>query len=207
MKKLLSSGFRTIIFISVFLISISCLSQSSVGSLDKKEVAKWYSSHEWLNGLQLNPHESINQQEFERQYHANKIWWDKTFEFLKTNDLDKLAPGRYTIDEGNVTATVSEAPAMDIDQIKWESHSNFNDLQYIIKGKAKMGIAPMSIAKVTEAYDSKKDIAFYDAEGEYYFAEAGTFYIFTPKDVHRPGIKVTGYDVVKKIVIKVRAVN
>ncbi|HAQ20517.1 MAG TPA: YhcH/YjgK/YiaL family protein [Prolixibacteraceae bacterium] len=206
MEKLLNTGFRAIIFISAFLISISCLSQA-VSSLNKKEVAKWYKSQEWLNGLKLKPHESTNDQEFERQYHANKIWWDKTFEWLKANDLDKITPGRYVIDEGNVIATDSEAPAPEIDKVKWESHKNFNDLQYIIKGKASMGVSPLSTAEVTEAYDSKKDAAFYDADGKFYIGEPGTFFIFTPKDVHRPGIKISGDNVVKKIVIKIRAIN
>ncbi len=36
-------------------------------------------------------------------------------------------------------------------------------------------------------------------------AEPGTFFIFTPEDAHRPGIKVDGFDTLKKVVIKVRA--
>ncbi len=67
-----------------------------------------------------------------------------------------------------------------------------------------MGVAPVSEATVTEAYDSANDIGFFDAEGEYYTAEPGTFFIFTPEDAHRPGIKAEGSDTIKKVVVKVR---
>jgi dihydroorotase len=178
------------------------------GKINKNEnLAKWYDSKVWLNGVPLISHESINQQEFSKQYHKNKIWWDEAFGFLKTHDLANLKPGSYVIDSGNVIATVSEMPAKDIDQVNWEAHRTFNDLQYIIKGKVRMGIASISdlnsIVKVP--YDNKTDNENFSVSGEkYYDAEPGTFFIFSPQDIHRPAIKVAGYDVIKKIVIKVR---
>jgi beta-galactosidase beta subunit len=35
------------------------------------------------------------------------------------------------------------------------------------------------------------------------FRAPGTFFLFFPTDAHRPGIKVEGNDVVKKLVIKI----
>ena len=99
-------------------------------------MAQWFASRV--------PHKSINQQEFSKQYHKNKIWWDKAFEFMKTKDLANLKLGQYIIDTGNVIATVSEVNPKDKDQVNWEAHRNFNDLQYIIKGNAQMGIASIS---------------------------------------------------------------
>jgi YhcH/YjgK/YiaL family protein len=207
MKKLLYRAFRTMILVSVILTGFSCFAQSQAGTMTKKEVSKWYKKSEWLGGCQLKPHQSTNQQAFAKEYFGNKALWDKTFTWLKENDLNTIAPGRYVIDQGNVTATVSEGPAPEIDKVKWETHNNFNDLQYIIKGKANMGVSPLSEAKVTEPYNSKMDATFYEAQGKYYVGESGTFYIFTPADVHRPGIKITGSDIVKKVVIKIRAVS
>ncbi|WP_277482553.1 YhcH/YjgK/YiaL family protein [Catalinimonas alkaloidigena] len=112
------------------------------------------------NGLQFIPHSSINQDEFVKQYQTNKEWWDNAFSFLKSNNLVLLAPGRYVIEEGNIFASVSETFALDIDSIKWEAHKNFNDLQYTIRGKVKMGIFPVSSASMIEPYDSKKYVSF-----------------------------------------------
>ena len=175
---------------------------------NNKSLGKWYSEHDWLNGLQLKPHKSINQQEFSRQYHLNKTWWDEAFEFLKTHDLDNLKPGNYIIDTGNVIASVSELPAKDKEQVNFEAHRNFNDLQYIIKGKAKMGIAPISDTQaiVTRPYSTRGDTETFEISGgeKYYMAQPGSFFIFSPKEIHKPAFKLDGYKIVKKIVIKVR---
>lgn len=166
--------------------------------------AEWFKKGDWLNGLKLVPHKSINREELYRQYQANPEWWDKAFAFLRTNDLEKLEPGRYVVDSGNVVVSVSEAPAPEMEKVEWESHRNFNDLQYIVHGKARMGVIPIARATEKVPYDSRKDVATYQADGSLYVAEPGTFFIFSPADVHRPGMKVEGYDTVKKILIKVR---
>ena len=210
MKKLTGFKFLLIIFllITISVLMINCSSSKSANrSLSNDKDSLWFKSKEWLNGLQLTPHESINQQEFSKQYHKNKTWWDEAFEFLKTHDLAGMKPGRYVIDSNNVIATITELNPSDKDQVKWEAHRNFNDLQYIIKGKAKMGIAsvasPNSIVKVP--YDPKTDNENFTVTGEkYYDAEPGTFFIFSPNEIHRPAFKVDGYNDIKKIVIKVK---
>ena len=167
----------------------------------------WYNSIESQNGLKLTPANSINQQEFFRQYRKNNTWWNEAFTFLKTKDLANLAPGVYVIDSGNVTATVSEGPSKKIDEVKWEAHRNFNDLQYIIKGKAQMGVAPSADPRgvISVPYSNTTDNEnFTNNGGEYFDADPNTFFIFSPEEMHRPSIKVDGYDVIKKIVIKVR---
>lgn len=171
-----------------------------------KKAQDWFNSGSWLNGLQLKPHESINVSEFAKQYHKNPIWWDEAFKFLKTQELDRLAPGNYVIDSNNVIAMVSKVSPKDKDSTKWEAHRNFNDLQYIIRGKAKMGVTSISEpgAKVTVPYSSADNENFTVNGGRYYDAEPGTFFIFSPKEIHRPAFKVDGYDSIKKIVIKVR---
>ena len=205
MMKKINFAVRSAMVISVLLISIGGSIWSCNSSKNKMKENDWYSSGEWLKGLQLKPHASTNQKEFEQLYKANPILWSKAFEWLKVTDLDAIDPGTYVIEEGNLKAIVSVAPAPDLEQVKWEAHQNFSDIQYIIRGKASMGVAPVSEAVVTEAYDSTTDVGFFNTEGKYYLAEPGTFFIFTPEDAHRPGIKVEGFDTLRKVVIKVRA--
>ena len=200
--------FIAIIVMSTLLISCSSSKKMSNGTGDNKDMATWYNSREWLNGLKLIPHESVNQQEFSGQYHRNKVWWDKAFEFLRTTDLENVKPGSYVIDSGNVIATVSEVTPKEKDKVNFESHHNFNDLQYVIIGKAQMGVTPISNpeAKVTFPYSAKSDTETFSVAGgeKYYVAEPGSFFIFSPKDIHRPAFKQEGYDTIKKVVIKVR---
>jgi YhcH/YjgK/YiaL family protein len=77
----------------------------------------------------------------------------------------------------------------------------------VIKGKAEMGVASSASpnAVVTIPYDAATDNENFTVTGEkYYDAEPGTFFIFSPQEMHRPAFKVDGYDTIKKIVIKVR---
>ena len=198
-------GILPALLISIFLVSVVSLALSCNSSKNKMEDKQWYSGEEWLSGLQLNPSESVNQLEFEKLYKANPHLWKKAFQWMKDTDLEAIDPGTYVIEEGNLKAIVSDAPAPELEQVKWEAHKYFSDIQYIVSGKALMGVAPVSEAKVSEAYDGDSDVAFFTTEGEYYKAEPGTFFIFTPEDAHRPGIKVEGFETVRKVVIKVRA--
>ncbi|MEJ6979815.1 YhcH/YjgK/YiaL family protein [Pedobacter sp. P351] len=174
------------------------------GCASRKSSSSWFKQGQWYNGLNLMPYSDINKVEFETQYKKNKARWDKAFAYLKDTDLEKLAPGKYPIEGDSVFVSVTEGPDKPYEQTNWESHRKMIDVQYIVRGKERMGVADLSKATVTKPYDPARDVANYIAAGKFYVAEPGTMYIFFPTDVHRPSIKVDGYDVVKKVVIKVR---
>ncbi|MDQ6812900.1 MAG: YhcH/YjgK/YiaL family protein [Bacteroidota bacterium] len=201
MKKLLMLISLYLFLAGVFSTSAQTTS-SDAGS--QKEVKKWFKKKEWLNGLALKPHKSINEVEFARQYRINKTYWDMAFAFLKNHDLASIAKGRYPIDGENVYASVTYDSTKDFNKTNWESHRKYNDIQYIIEGEEKIGVAPIAAAKVTNEYNEKRESANYSAEGKIYSAKPGTFFIFFPSDVHRPGITPGGNKPVKKIVVKVK---
>ncbi len=58
-------------------ISTAAFAQTS------KQTNDWYNKKEWLNGLQKQPHSSINKTEFAKQYQRNKEYWDKAFCIFK----------------------------------------------------------------------------------------------------------------------------
>lgn len=174
--------------------------------METVEPTSAFETGQWREGLTLTPHESINSIEFDRQYAANPQYWDKAFEFVKTNNLAELEPGRYVIDEGNVTAFISEGAAGTMDEIRWESHKNFTDLQYVFEGSVTMGIAPLAAGTVIEDYDPARDIMFYEAEGEFHTTEPGTFFLFFPTDIHRPNLKISDDIQVKRLLIKIRSI-
>ncbi|MGI8633833.1 MAG: YhcH/YjgK/YiaL family protein, partial [Segetibacter sp.] len=136
-----------------------------------------------------------------------KSYWDKAFAFLKNQDLNTIAKGKYPIDGDNVYASVTMDSTKDYNKTNWESHRRYIDLQYIINGEEKIGVASLAEAKVTNEYNEKKEVANYTAEGKFYSATPGTFFIFFPSDVHRPSISPEGNKPVKKIVIKVKAAS
>ena len=206
MKKTAALKIRVTI-ITMILTCASAFAQSASVELDEQDVTTWYETYQWLNGLKLTPHLSINRQEFSSQYHLHPEWWDKAFEFLKNEDLVALAPGRYIIVPDHVIAFVADGPAREKEEVNWETHAAFNDLQYIISGKTFMGITSVSNPRVSveTPYNDRQDTETYVVEGgDYYEAGPGTFFIFSPKEIHRPAFKADGYDTVKKILIKIR---
>lgn len=126
---------------------------------------------------------------------------------IQTTDLANIKTGKHLIDGNNVYAIVTEGPARKEDTTKWESHRHYIDIHYVIKGQEKIGVTPVTSAKVVNAYDKAKDIIFYTAKGNYYKADAGNFFIFFPQDAHRPNLQVNGNETVKKIVVKISRVN
>jgi YhcH/YjgK/YiaL family protein len=169
------------------------------------QIKKWYKKKEWLGGLNLTPHKTVNQREFARQYRLNSKYWDRAFAFLKTHDLNTIEKGKYPVDGDNVTVSVTIDTSKDFNKTNWESHRKFVDLQYVINGVELMGLCPVADAKVTSEYNEKKDVANYEAKGKLYPATPAAFFLFFPSDAHRPNITPGGNKPVKKIVIKVRA--
>jgi YhcH/YjgK/YiaL family protein len=169
-----------------------------------KVADKWVKSKVWAKDLKIKADPSINSVEFKKQYEGNKELWDKVFKFLGDPKLATLAPGKYIIDGDNAYATIAEGAPKNMDDVKWESHRKYIDLQYVIAGKVKIGVSPVSAATVTVPYDETKDVANYTAEGKFYIATPEIFFLFFPQNAHRPDIKVDGYDTMKKLVIKIK---
>jgi biofilm protein TabA len=208
MKRLTSC----ILLMSFSLILATSISaQKTAEPWNKKTATQWFNKGAWAGEMTLKADKSVNVVDFARQYHQNKAAWDMVFSWLAKNDPATFPVGKYILDSANVTLTITDAPSVrPFDQTKWEAHCQKVDLQYIARGAEKMGIAPLSGAKVVMQYDLKKDVGFYqpnEKKAKYIVATPGTFLLFFPSDAHRPNIQVEGCDTVRKIVFKVRVVS
>jgi YhcH/YjgK/YiaL family protein len=170
-----------------------------------RKAKKWFQKKEWLQQLSLQPHASIDKVKFATQYHANRPAWEKAFTYIKNTDLEKLPNGRHTIDGTNVYALVSEAPTKDYDKTAFESHEKYIDLQLVIRGTEAMAKVPVSSVTIDKAYNETADIAFYKGDGKPFLVPASSFTLFFPTEAHRPNITPSGNQVVKKVVIKIKA--
>jgi len=194
---------KLLLFIMLIDLTSAAIAQDTTSNKwNEKTAAKWLRKNEWKNGLDLKVHPSLNKISFAQQYHKNKAEWDKTFAFLRDNDLADLKPGTYKIDGDNVYAIITEAPSKEFDKSAWESHRKYIDLHYIIRGKELIGIADASKASITKPYSF--DATNYEADGTFYEAGPDTFFLMFPNDAHKANIKAEGYDVVKKLVIKIQ---
>lgn len=87
-----------------------------------------------------------------------------------------------------------------------EVHCGYIDIQFLAWGEEKIGIAiDTGNNKVSESLLEQRDIIFYhDSEHESFIEMIpGSYVIFFPQDVHRPGCILQTASEIRKIVVKV----
>jgi YhcH/YjgK/YiaL family protein len=130
---------------------------------------------------------------------------ERAFEFLARTDLAALPPGRTDIDGNDVFLTVSEAETRPPEQVRFEAHRRYVDIQLVVRGQESIGYAPVASLTTLEPYDSAKDIEFFAVpqESASLALRAGEFVVFAPGDGHRPSLHLDGPHVSRKVVVKV----
>jgi YhcH/YjgK/YiaL family protein len=131
----------------------------------------------------------------------------KALTFLQNHDFTKMDVGKYPIDGDHVFALVQSYNTRALADCKPETHKNFLDVQYVVKGMEYMGWCALGPAiEVAEDYDADKDVAFYKEliPESNILLSAGVFAILYPNDVHRPGGNVEEKSSsVIKVVVKI----
>lgn len=193
---------RLIIILYVICLSISDNMISA--QMTTPEVASdWIKSRKWDNGWSVSPDASVNEIEFANQYRRNPDLWDSMFAFLAGNDLENMKPGKYDIVPGRCWATISEYVPKTEDQVKIESHKKFIDLQYVVKGSEKMGLANNVTPRIE--YIPEREVAFwYSDDVSYHHAGPGSFFLFFPSDYHQPSVRERDEPITnRKVVVKI----
>ena len=138
------------------------------------------------------------------KYAALNPLFPKVVEFLKANDLSKMADGKYEI-EGkdlfvNITTTKGKTP----DEAFIETHNKMIDIQIPITAAETYGYTQRELLPDVE-YNAEKDITKIRdlAADSYVTCQPGMMAIFFPQDGHAPCI--AGVPEFKKAIFKVKA--
>lgn len=126
------------------------------------------------------------------------------FEFLKRKDLNVLSSGWYDLGEG-VRASVQRYVTSPAEELSFETHERFYDVQYVVEGQEYMGVASRDGLKVKTPYDADNDVTFYedpDLPGQVLLRK-GEYIILAPEDAHKPRCAAGEPAPVVKIVVKV----
>jgi YhcH/YjgK/YiaL family protein len=123
-------------------------------------------------------------------------------QFLADTDLASLAPGKHEIDGNRLFALVSDYTPKPPAEGRWEAHRRYLDLQYVVSGVERMGVAPTSRMTETD-YQADRDLAWLEGEGDLLTFGAGQFMILWPGDAHMPGIDAGVPGTVRKVVVKI----
>lgn len=125
-------------------------------------------------------------------------------DFLKTQDLDSYAPGKYSIQGNDVYCIVQEQVNESEPQI-WEMHQEYVDIQFIVAGSEQIGVYPKHNLKVLPTFINGTDNAVIsDLDGTNYNLNSGDYLILFPHDVHKPNCPGISSAYSKKIIVKVR---
>jgi len=127
----------------------------------------------------------------------------KAFDYISSQPLETLEPGKYPVDGTDLHASVSLKDGVKVADAKFEAHNNYIDIQVCPAGTEQIGWKPRNTCVNPKGeYNTEKDVIFYnDAPDTYFSLQAGQFAIFFPEDVHAPMI---GEGPIKKLVVKVK---
>lgn len=106
-----------------------------------------------------------------------------------------------------VKAIVSEYATKQENEVGYEAHRKYIDIQYLITGTEKIYCMPLEHLKETKPYNVDSDAAFYEAtdmQPQEMVIGNGYFAIFFPQDRHMPQLCIDKPMSVKKVVIKVK---
>lgn len=132
--------------------------------------------------------------------------FERALNWLKEIDLDTIEVGNYEIDGNDIYASVQSYNTKDYDELKFESHKSYIDIQYIIFGEEFMGLIDKKSLKEVTDYDRVNDIIFYDDPimQSGLILKANDFVIIPPEIAHKPRVKTFIKQAVKKIVFKIK---
>lgn len=129
---------------------------------------------------------------------------DIAIEAIINGDLNQRVAGKYAIKENDVFYMVQTYDTKLPEDVKFETHHKYLDIQWMVQGEEIMGFQLESDLTVETEYDDEKDIAFYIGTGQDIKVNQGRFAIFFPNEAHQPSVAIGLSKPVMKIVVKVK---
>jgi YhcH/YjgK/YiaL family protein len=130
-------------------------------------------------------------------------------DYLLHSDFAHVPDGRYEVIGSHNFAIVQSYTTKPPEKGRWEAHRKYADIQYMLSGGERMGVAAIERMKVEQPYDGERDLEFFTLNGgggteQVVTVEQGSFAIFLPHDVHMPTLMIDRPAGVRKVVVKVR---
>ncbi|KID02430.1 hypothetical protein PU00_11745 [Hafnia alvei] len=130
----------------------------------------------------------------------------RALNFLRTTDFSQQTVGEVEIDGRNIYAQIIDMTTRPKKDNRPEVHRRYIDIQFLAKGEEIICVAAeRGNNKISESLLAERDIIFYhyvNDESELTMIE-GSYAIFFPQDVHRPGCIKNKATSIRKVVVKV----
>ena len=131
--------------------------------------------------------------------------FEKAFDFLRESIKHMPQPGRYELDGDRLYANVQTYTTHSPEEVKWEAHRKYIDIQFLLSGKERIGCANVEHMINPVEYSQENDVQLADdvESPSHLSLSGGDFAIFYPQDAHQPTCKDETAAIVVKIVVKV----
>jgi YhcH/YjgK/YiaL family protein len=136
-------------------------------------------------------------------YRTINSFFEEAFNFINTNDLNRINTGDYEINKDLIFAKVRQYETKSEKKSSWESHKNHIDIQYLVSGKEYLGYSNINNMKQNH-YQKDKDNLILSGMGDFLMMEKNSFAILFPQDAHMPGVLIDKKEIVKKVIIKIK---
>lgn len=130
---------------------------------------------------------------------------EKAIGYVQSQNPHSLPVGKYEMSDGSYFM-VQEYITKKESNCRLESHRQFVDVQWILKGKEK--IKTISVDKLDPEieYNIKSDVAFWEPVRNMMeiVLHDGSYTVLYPNNAHMPCIAVEGQESIRKVVIKIK---
>ena len=146
-----------------------------------------------------------------KDYESGFAWLPQplktVIEHLKQTDFEALPVGNYDLQGKDIYVQVFDMTTKPFTETRPEVHRQYADVQFSVSGCEKIGVASDDGSNtVAEDLLAERDLLFYaGVKNESMLTMTpGSFAVFLPSDVHRPGVALDEPKKVRKVVVKVR---
>ena len=146
-------------------------------------------------------YDSLKHIEFYKGIHPGVY---RALEILRDTDFSQLEDKRYEVDGDNLFFFLQSYETKP-DNDTPEAHRKYIDIQFLVSGREKMGVAPLE--DMSEEVEARPDgdIWFYRGPMDYITLTAGDrFAVLWPGDAHASSIAVDSPAPCRKCVVKVK---
>ena len=122
-------------------------------------------------------------------------------------NFDRSQPdGRYDIDGDNIYALVMTYETKAIEDMKFEAHKRYIDVQLLLDGSEYMDVSFEKTLEVDTPYSEQNDVALFQQPELFssVLLKPGNFAVLYPDDIHQPGRSIGDKREVRKMVVKVK---
>lgn len=129
---------------------------------------------------------------------------DTAIEYISNHDLSALPMGKTVIDGDKVFVNVMQATPKPTQELNFETHELYMDLQMDIEGTELFEVA-LGELKALETPADSIDFALWEADTSCAgVLGTGRFVVFLTEEPHKPTIMAQGCNTVKKCVFKIK---